>query len=352
MPAVLTWAPLKEAQAWGNGYGWSYSAECLRRELATLGAIGTEASVAFSYGPPHLFRPTPGKVSALFTMFESRDLPADMVAAIQRADVLFVPSGFCARIFRQHTDVPIHVVPLGVESFPVVPRTYPPAGTPFRWLWVAAFNVRKGWAQVARIWDDGLMPDAELYLKTTPLSANGAQEIRQHHAMILDTRNVSRDELGALYASAHGFVFPTLGEGFGLTLAEAMSTGLPCVASDWGGHLQFATRATCRLVPVQVERITNEGTGPGSVATDGKFEVGMVMPGPFAAAMRAVMNDYTAARAMGLRAARAVRELTWRHAAQRVAELCRQIGRHQKGGGMRRAAQDPPTLSPVWEGCA
>jgi glycosyltransferase involved in cell wall biosynthesis len=43
---------------------------------------------------------------------------------------------------------------------------------------------------------------------------------------------VPDDELAALYAGASCFVIPSLYEGFGLPLAEAMAAGAPCVASD------------------------------------------------------------------------------------------------------------------------
>ncbi len=43
---------------------------------------------------------------------------------------------------------------------------------------------------------------------------------------------VPDDELAALYAGAACFVLPSLHEGFGLTLAEAMAAGVPAVASD------------------------------------------------------------------------------------------------------------------------
>lgn len=42
---------------------------------------------------------------------------------------------------------------------------------------------------------------------------------------------VSQDELSDLYGTSHVFVFPSMGEGFGLVLLEAMSAGLPIIAS-------------------------------------------------------------------------------------------------------------------------
>ena len=43
---------------------------------------------------------------------------------------------------------------------------------------------------------------------------------------------VPRDELYQLYAGAGAFVFPSLAEGFGLPLLEALAKGLPIIASD------------------------------------------------------------------------------------------------------------------------
>jgi glycosyltransferase involved in cell wall biosynthesis len=44
-----------------------------------------------------------------------------------------------------------------------------------------------------------------------------------------------------LYEYAHAFMLPSMGEGFGLTLAEAMSTGLPCIYTPWSGPADFCS---------------------------------------------------------------------------------------------------------------
>jgi phosphatidylinositol alpha-1,6-mannosyltransferase len=45
------------------------------------------------------------------------------------------------------------------------------------------------------------------------------------------TGEVADAELSALYATSDLFAMPSRGEGFGLVFAEAMASGLPCIAS-------------------------------------------------------------------------------------------------------------------------
>jgi alpha-1,3-rhamnosyl/mannosyltransferase len=62
---------------------------------------------------------------------------------------------------------------------------------------------------------------------------------------------VSRDVLQALYYGAGAFVFPSLAEGFGLPVIEALAVGLPVIANDLpslveiaGGYATFVDAAS------------------------------------------------------------------------------------------------------------
>lgn len=58
---------------------------------------------------------------------------------------------------------------------------------------------------------------------------------------------VSDDDLAALYAGARVFVFPSLHEGFGLPLLEAMACGVPVVASYAAAHPAIVGSAALRV---------------------------------------------------------------------------------------------------------
>jgi alpha-1,3-rhamnosyl/mannosyltransferase len=67
--------------------------------------------------------------------------------------------------------------------------------------------------------------------------------------------NVSDDELVDLYASCAVFLFPSLYEGFGLPLLEAMSTGAACITSNVSSLPEVGADAAVYVDPTRVEEI-------------------------------------------------------------------------------------------------
>jgi phosphatidylinositol alpha 1,6-mannosyltransferase len=63
------------------------------------------------------------------------------------------------------------------------------------------------------------------------------------------TGRIVGEELGAFYASADVFVFPSTTDTFGNVLLEAMASGLPVVAADVGPTRELLTRGGGVLVP-------------------------------------------------------------------------------------------------------
>lgn len=70
-------------------------------------------------------------------------------------------------------------------------------------------------------------------------------------------RGVQREDLATLYSGACCFVYPSLYEGFGLPVLEAMACGCRVVTSNRGSLKEVAGEAAIIVDPENVEAITN-----------------------------------------------------------------------------------------------
>jgi glycosyltransferase involved in cell wall biosynthesis len=64
---------------------------------------------------------------------------------------------------------------------------------------------------------------------------------------------VAEEKLPLLYQGAEAFVFPSLAEGFGLTLLEAMACGTPVICSNTAAMPETAGGAARLVPPLEVE---------------------------------------------------------------------------------------------------
>jgi glycosyltransferase involved in cell wall biosynthesis len=86
---------------------------------------------------------------------------------------------------------------------------------------------------------------------------------------------VEREVLHAVYRDAGAFVFPSLAEGFGLPVLEALASGLPVVASDLPVVREVADDHALLCVPGDVDSLCNAmseaiGAARGAVADAGR----------------------------------------------------------------------------------
>jgi len=84
------------------------------------------------------------------------------------------------------------------------------------------------------------------------LKNNDLPRIKLLNEWIPDTR------LPALYKAADAFVLPSRGEGWGLPVAEAMSMGLPAIATDWSGTTEFLNKDVGRPVKYTLRDLSPE----------------------------------------------------------------------------------------------
>lgn len=78
----------------------------------------------------------------------------------------------------------------------------------------------------------------------------------QEQGLIIKMGFVAETSLPFLYAGAAVFVYPSLYEGFGLPLLEAMQSGCPAITSNTGALAELSAGNTCEVDPLQVEEIS------------------------------------------------------------------------------------------------
>lgn len=66
----------------------------------------------------------------------------------------------------------------------------------------------------------------------TELKQQIAQLTTTHGPAVIHLEGISQERLDSVYAQADLFLFPSLGEGFGIPVIEAAAHGIPCVVTD------------------------------------------------------------------------------------------------------------------------
>lgn len=103
--------------------------------------------------------------------------------------------------------------------------------------------------------------NVRLVIKTFPNPHNDIEkQIRlfdvkypNHAEVILINKESLNIEILNLYSQADCLVSPSRGEGFGLPIYEALSNGVPVIATNWGGHKDFVSSENGILVDFDFE---------------------------------------------------------------------------------------------------
>jgi len=285
-----------------------------------------DSEVAVSIVTPEQFKPIPGKFNILYTMYECATIPDHWIEPLQRVDLIVVPCKHNKKLFGNYTKVPIEVCWEGVdvERFTYKDRSKMKQD-PFIFLWIGASNPRKGYEHVIISWRffTEKHPDWNciLYMKTTQLTRE-ERLVNVGGNAYVDTRFLPLEKeagdklptLVDLYHMAHAFMLPSMGEGFGLTLAEAMSTGLPCIYTPWSGVVDFCSAkegypVKWKFVPITTKEITPEG-GAGRVVH--RSQSASAFPGSIVNQMEKIYIEYGTAMRKGKLAAERIRKyITW-----------------------------------------
>jgi glycosyltransferase involved in cell wall biosynthesis/SAM-dependent methyltransferase len=254
-----------------------------------------------------------GRYNIGYWAWELSDFPEEWRASFQYFDEIWAPSNFVLGSLARVSPVPVVRIPHSLRGeFAAQPCDRSYFGLPTRafiFLFVFDFHSymeRKNPLGLIRAFLKafGKRGDVLLVLKCSHSSPAEMLALKEAAAganvRILDTV-LTREELTRLMSLCDCYVSLHRSEGFGLTMAEAMSLGKPVIATGYSGNVDFMNTMNSYLVNYRLTEIEKD---------HGPYPKGWVWADPdldhAAALMRFVRRNRDRAREMGARARRDV----------------------------------------------
>ncbi len=193
----------------------------------------------------------------LYTLFESEILPLGMKENAEKFDLVLTASKWGADILcNELTREKVEVAPLGVD--PLIFHSWElnqerKKDDPFIFLAVGKYEKRKSYEEIIEAFELSFSEKSKnklllrldnLFLRDTyAQAAKLIKPERRHQILIVKSDPpgsfLKVEVMAQLYRSSHCFLFPSKGEGWGLPLIEAISCGIPYIATNYSGHTEF-----------------------------------------------------------------------------------------------------------------
>lgn len=212
----------------------------------------------------------------LLTMFEAVSIPNKRVKYFNSLfDTVVVPSNFCKDVFVDCGVKNVQMIDLGINinEFPFVCREIQ-ENKPFTFLVLAHCdwkNPRKNYKLIydtfVELFKNNKMAKMIFHLP----HINGMPPIHPPDNVEIKIGIKSRQAVFNLYKEADVLAFATAGEGFGIPPREAMSTGLPCIVTNWGG-LSKLCQVQGLCYPVETKGLKHIIYEKGHVGEQNDFE--------------------------------------------------------------------------------
>lgn len=273
-----------------------------------------------------------GRTNIAYWAWELDEFPDSLHEYFRLFDEIWVPSHFVQKSLARFSPVPVVCVPHPVESENSPRHRWSQGPMTFGFSFdFDSFYLRKNPDGLVRAFKNAFegVPNVRLLIKTMraekyPKYKSALETLINGDARIFWTDQVaSALEMKEWWQKIDVFVSLHRSEGFGLSLAEAMSRGLPTVATAYSGNLDFMNPENSLLVKAG-RSILSENYGP--------YPVGATWAEPdledASTKLRWIFENRPAARKLGQRAhADIMRELSPRSIAkiyrQRLPQLRR-----------------------------
>lgn len=152
------------------------------------------------------------------------------VEEYEQADFILSPSDYSRRSFPEHLRKKVVVAPLyGCST--VSKRELKPSGSTFVLGVVGGGPLRKGFLYLLQAWKELALPHAELRIRTSNeiFTYPVLKQLLSDQPTITVVDYVP--DMTSFYSGCDAFILPSVDDGFGLSLMEAMAAGVPSIAT-------------------------------------------------------------------------------------------------------------------------
>lgn len=220
----------------------------------------------FDYGTIYREHPELEKKYVIsYCVWEASMLPATYISSLSRVQEVWTCSSYCQSVISQYHGN-VHCVPHVVkrdlscseEDIEKMKRLVQYQADDFLFLNIlGTADKRKNVGDLVKAFDlvASQMPCARLILKApvnTILPVSSTGRVSYVHGYLSDK------EINALYRICHAYISTHHGEGWGLTLSDAMLMGKPALATRYSGNLQFMSEKNSFLIECEERAIAPE----------------------------------------------------------------------------------------------
>lgn len=223
------------------------SYDLLVNKLRQIEPEDEPVQVVYSIAP--LFHHNSGRFRVGWSMNETDRICERWVRACNRMDEVWVPTQMNKEAFvASGVQARVRVVPLGIDTDQfrptLLPAVYHGPHT-FRFICSAWWQLRKRWDLLLMAFAEEFGKEKNVALICKTMSEQPIEELgRQIHGWVghgIDDQVAIVEgafpwwEYAMMMRSAHAFVLPTAGEGWGCPPVQALACGLPVIVTDAQG---------------------------------------------------------------------------------------------------------------------
>ncbi len=170
------------------------------------------------------------------------------VEEYETADFILSPSDYSRRSFPEHLRKKVVLAPLYGRS-KVTPRAAKPLGSAFVLGCVGGQPLRKGYYYLLQAWKELALPNAKLKIRTGDAIFRYPL-LKQLLSELPNVELISYiPDISTFYGECDAFILPSVDDGFGMALFEAVANGVPSIATrNCGASELLEAERDCLLI--------------------------------------------------------------------------------------------------------